>query len=287
MKTLTKTLCMLVACACMCMPSIEAQNRGRNNGGGGEPSRTQAPQRQHNNNRPGNQGNSRPGNQGNSRPDYGRRPGNTQPRPTVPGHQRPNPGGPRPTGPSYGPGHGYRPGPVPGFGHIHFGAPHRPMLPPPAPFHRPVPPPHFVAHGPSLFSTILGVALGTALNVSLGNLVRDGYTVSAYGNDAIYLSNVRQLNMIWPNATMYYNNGYLSASEFVYSTSYFDIYRYNQAYAMLVNSYGAPIQAQSLGGGGMSSTWWGPSGQFVTLRYTTQTAYNGTVRYYTTLSFGM
>lgn len=160
------------------------------------------------------------------------------------------------------------------------------MMPPPRPYVRPVPPPRFRPfRGPSL-STILGVALGTTLNYALNQLVFNGYDVTGYGNDAIYLSNVNQLNMIWPNATMFYSNGMLSASEFVYSTPYYDLNRYNAAYNMLSGTYGIPATSSPYGNGGMVTRWWGNNGQYISLSFSPMTAANGSLRYYTTLSFG-
>jgi len=160
------------------------------------------------------------------------------------------------------------------------------MMPPPRPYVRPVPPPRFTPfRGPSL-STILGVALGTTLNYALDCLVFNGYNVTGYGSDAIYLINVDQLNMVWPNATMYYNNGMLSASEFVYSTPYYDLNRYNTTYNMLYGAYGVPVNTVPYGSGGMITSWWGRNGQYITLSYSPMTAANGSLRYYTTLSLG-
>ena len=67
-----------------------------------------------------------------------------------------------------------------------------------------------------MFGTILGVALGTAIGVSINSLVNSGYTVSSYGNDVVYLTNVPQMNYTWPDAALYYNNGILSGSQFTY-----------------------------------------------------------------------
>lgn len=111
--------------------------------------------------------------------------------------------------------------------------------------------------------------------------------MSAYGDDAICLNNVNQLNLLWPSATLYYNNGYLNASQYVYSTTYYDMNRYNTAYRMLVNNYGVPVSSQQLSGGGIEASWWGNNGQYVTLQYLPQQAADGLLRYYTTLSFGM
>lgn len=150
-----------------------------------------------------------------------------------------------------------------------------------------MPPRRYVPYQGSMFGTILGVAIGTALNISLNSLINRGYVVNSYGNNAIYLSNVNQLNLLWPNATLYYTNGALGSSEFVYSTPYYDMSRYNQAYGMLVNSYGMPVATQQLAYGGMQADWWDARGQYVTLRMLPQQGANGTFTYFTTLSFGM
>lgn len=110
--------------------------------------------------------------------------------------------------------------------------------------------------------------------------------MTGYGNDAIYLKNVTQLGMNWHDATLYYVNGLLSASEFVYSLAYYDMSRYYNAYGMLVSSYGYPTSTSSYGQGGQSASWWSPSGQYITLTYAPAISYDGCTRYYTTLSFG-
>jgi hypothetical protein len=94
------------------------------------------------------------------------------------------------------------------------------------------------------------------------------------------------LNLLWPDGVLYYNTaGNLYGSQFMYSTPSWDMSRYNQAYAMLVNNYGSPISMQNTGNG-VEVTWWGSNNQFITLSYAPEYAYNGTLRYFTKLSFG-
>lgn len=273
-------------------PGASNGNRPGNNGNGNRPSNPG------NNNRPsnpgGNGGSHRPGNNGN-------RPGNTNPPMNRPGngnHNRPGNNGhhpgnnrpgqrppqhpPRPGRPDYG----YRP-PRPGRPH---GLPPRPMAPGyrhPVPFfghwHRPVPPPrwHYTAGVGPVFSTILGVAIGATIASSLNSLAANGYTVSNYGSDVVYLSNVPQMNLMWPDAAMYYNNGLLCGSQFTYPTSYYDMSRYNTLYSRFVQLYGAPVSTGN-SGGIVSATWFGGANRFVTIEF------NGSYgNYYTTLSFGM
>ena len=258
------------------------------------------------NNRPVKPGNNRPVKPGNNgsqnRPGNNNRPmppgnGSGSYRPGNPGH---GPGGnnrpPRPGDHGHGPGHG-RPGhtvgpndyrPRPGY--------HRPPAPPrppripygyrhPVPFfgvyHRPVPPPSWNRYyaGPT-FGTILGVALGTTIDLSLNVLLNAGYTVANYGPNVVYLTNVPQMNLLWPNAAMYYNNGLLCGSQFTYPSPYYDMQRYNLLYGQLVGQYGAPVE-QYNNGGVISATWFGAGNRFVTLEFN-----NTGGQYYTTLSFG-
>lgn len=158
-------------------------------------------------------------------------------------------------------------------------------MPPVHHYHRPAPPAFIPAGGP-VFSTILGIAFGATINVSINALLNRGYDVCGYANDAVYLNNVQQLNMMWPNATLYYDGrGGLTASEFVYSTPYYNMNQYDLAYGRLYDAYGYPVSQQSINGG-VTCSWWGGNG-YVTLSYQPQNAVNGTLRYYTTLSFGM
>lgn len=162
----------------------------------------------------------------------------------------------------------------------------RPHMPPMRPFHRPVPPPAWrpVGRYPVL-STILGVTFGTTLSLSINALVNSGYNINGYGDNMIYLSNVPQLNLYWPDATLYYGNNGLMSSQFVYSTPYNDMGRYNTAYSRLVNLYGQPVSFNN-GGASVSASWFGQNGQFVTLNFGPQYAADGSLGYFTTLSFG-
>ena len=199
--------------------------------------------------------------------------------------QRPHPGHHNP--PAVRPGHApqHPHGPV---HHAHHGRPHRPYMYPHRPFHRPTPPPP--AWRPVRpwrpFHTILGVTLGTTINLSINALLSSGYSVSGYDSDAVYLSNVPMLNYIWPAANLYYGSGGgLYGSEFVYSTSGFNLSRYNAVFCDLTSVYGSPYSVRQLTGGGRTAVWWG-DGQYITLTYAGNYANNGSLRYYTTLSFG-
>lgn len=131
-----------------------------------------------------------------------------------------------------------------------------------------------------MFGTILGVALGTAIGASLTALANNGYTVSSYGNDVVYLTNVPQMNYYWPDAALYYNNGMLYGSQFTNATPYYDMSRFNSLYATFTSQYGMPVEYITRGGI-TRATWYGAANRFVTLTF----GLNGG-SYYTTLSFG-
>lgn len=309
MKRIVRYIMIAGLMAVLSAPVVEARDGRQGRGGNGGGTRTEqsrnsgnnSPGRRGGNSGGGHQQGNRPGggNQPGSRPGSGQQPGNrpgggNQPgnRPSG-GHQsgnRPgnhNPGhqpAPRPGG--HGPSYGHGPGPGP----AHNG--YRPAPPPPPRhdywprYHRPTPPPHYVCHGhgPS-FGSILGMVLGTAYNVSLNYLYSNGYNVAGYGDNAIYLTNVGQMNYNWPNAVLYYNNGMLTSSQYIYSTSWHDTGRYNMLYNSFFNQYGAPVSVDN-SGIGMRATWFGYDGRFVTIQYSAGWAANGSGCYYTTLSFG-
>lgn len=226
-------------------------------------------------NRPGNNGN----HNGNNRP--GHNPGNNPGRPghdfghggNRPGH---NPGRPGDHRPGYG-----RPG-----GPHHFAPPpHRPH------YARPWAPPRpqrgwRPGRVYPTFSTVLGITFGSAFDISLAYLLNNGYNVYSYGNNIVYLNNVNQLNLLWPDASLYYGSRGLDRGEFIYSTSYYDTVRYNEAYARLVAAYGAPVST-SYPSNGMQTCWFGNDGRFVTLQFLPTYGADGIMRYYTTLSFGL
>lgn len=298
MKRLLRILLTIALCTVVSNPQMEA--RGRNNNGGNN---SETPQRQptaprakrgegaaqHNNRRP-NSNNSRP-NPNNSRPNTNnRRPNHDNVRPGNNGNhfgnqssvKRPNTPFPGPHHPNH---NQMRPSNI---SHVPHHAPNRPMLPPPVQYcPPPPPPPHFrPAPRSPRFGTILGIALGSAITYTIQELINTGYNVSGYTNNAVYVNYAKMLNLMWPNSTLYYNNGRLAGSEFVYSTQYYDTARYYSVYNSLVRTYGAPVSTTMLPGGGMNSIWFGYDGRYITLEFTGATAVDGVLRYFTTLSFG-
>lgn len=244
-------------------------------------------------NRPGNMGNrdqhtvnpgnlNRPGNNGNRPNGNWNRPGGNHNPGYVP--NRPNHG--HNDRPGYRPNHGpnHRPGYRPPY-HAH--APMRPYMPVNRPWRPPVPPRHWRPyHGAPRFSTILGITLGTAIDITINSLLNSGYNVTGYGPNVVYLNSVPMMNFTWPNATFNYVDGAFRGSEFTYSTPGYDMSRYNMLYNQLISQYGYPVSVQNNGGDSVSATWWGYNNGYITLSFFPDYAYNGSLRYYTTLSVG-
>ncbi len=204
---------------------------------------------------PGNHGGKRPA-PGHSAPGYGRRPGRGAPfhgmRPEVPVHRH------------HG---GLRPGM---------------RCPPVISWHRPIPPRRWrPSRRVPVVSSVFGIAFGTAFDVSLSHLYAANYAVSGYGGNEVYLANVPVQGYYWPEATLYYGNGGLSASRFFYSTVAYDMRRYNDVYNSLYSSYGAPVSVNN-----MSVTWFGGNNGYITLDYLPMSGASG-LRYYTTLTLGI
>lgn len=237
-----------------------------------------------NNNHGNNHGVNRPNNNNTHRPNQGvNRPGNASNRPGAGVVHRPNAGAGH--GPSATPAH------RPGYGH-NYRPPyvHRPPVhvhrPAPRVWHRPVPPPTWrPRRGAPVISSIFGLNFGTGLSVSLNFLLGHGYTVSSYGNNAVYLSDVNQFNYFWPEATMYYGSNGLERTEFFYSTSYPDTVRYYNLYNSMTASYGAPVNVSNVSSS-LSATWFAPNQGYIRLDYSPEFS-SGQLRFYTTITTGL
>lgn len=293
MRRFLTTLTIAFICGIMATPTIEAQNRrGGRNGNTTEQTqrsnrnsanrneRKQSSQSKHNNNRVDNKKKAnaqRPDNK--SKISHGQRPGNKTNTPHNINHGNRHNHKPQPphNHRHYGDNH-HRP--------AHVAPPVRPHRPKAHVYHRPTPPRTIVYHSRCpVITTILGINLGTAFNVSINYLHNNGYIIDGYGNDMIYLRNAPQLSLIWPDAILHYGRNGLIGSEFSYSTSHYDLSRYNQVYSTFVTQYGSPISYNS-SGGNITATWWGREG-YVQLQFRHDYSHNGQLRYYTTLSFGL
>ncbi len=325
MRVFGKNLAIALICTGLAIPMAEAQGRhngarnsekthqradgsrsggasrpGANNGNGNKPGVRPGANNGGNNKsgvRPGSQtspGNNtkpavRPGSNNGNHNKPGVRPGanngnHNQPAVRPGAANRPGAHAPAPR-PDYRPAPPVRPGVITPRPPV-MAPPHRPGRPVMVPWQRPVPPPAW-RPGPRVprLSTVLGITFGTAIGLSLDYLYNNGYVVDGYNSDMVYLRNVTQLNYVWPDATLYYGNGGLAGSQFLYSTSWNDPTRYNAVYRDLVNLYGAPVSV-SRPQGGYLATWFGYDNGYITLEYNQRPVVGGGLRFFTTLSFG-
>jgi len=132
---------------------------------------------------------------------------------------------------------------------------------------------------------ILGLTFGTALNVSINYLTAQNYVLQGYDNNVVVLTNVTFFNYYWPQGRLIYNNGMLGGSQFIYSSPYYDVSRYNSLYNNLLTTYGNPVDNVRIAGG-WATTWFGSNNGFITLRFEPMLGNDGRTHYYTTLSVG-
>ena len=264
-----------------------------------------------NNSRPGNNGNhngnSKPGNNGNYNPgtpgNNGNHNGNHKPgKPGNNGNHNGNhkPGKPGNNGihnghnggvshwPGYRPPAGPAPVVRPGTHRPNWSTPvpppHRNYRPVCRPIPRPVPPHGYhPCHTAPVIHTILGITFGTLYNASLDYLYSKGYEIDGYADNTVYLRNVPEMGYTWPDATIYYDSyGRLASSQFIYSTSFSALGRYDRLYHTLSMTYGSPVSA-SWNGAHRETIWYGGDARgYVSLEYD----YSGG-RYYTILSYGI
>ena len=244
----------------------------------------------HNGNRPGSSHNgNRPGNNGShngNRPGSGNNGSHNGNRPGVPSRPNHNSGNIN-HWPGDRHGNGWHPGhnsPAPGNWSRPVPPPHRAYRPISRPIPRPVRPhgycPH---HGAPVISTVLGLTFGTLYNSTLDYLYYKGYEIDGYVDNTIYLRNVREMAYTWPDATMYYDAyGHLTGAQFIYSTSYNALGRYDRLYHNLCLTYGTPVSSRWNGHHREMMWYGGDSRGYVTLEYDYSAG-----RYYTILSYGV
>ena len=263
--------------------------RPGNNGGGN-----------HSGNHGGNNGGYRPGGNHNDH-NGGYRPG---------GNHNGHNGGYRPGGNHNNHNGGYRPGGnhggyKPGHGNYHPGVnrphdhhgvivhrPHSwvtPVAPPIRHFRphhhhiiRPVIPAGWCPwHKAPVIRGILGLTFGTAYYASLDYLFDRGYEIDGYYDGIVYLRNIVEMRVTWPDVMLNYgtNNAFNSA-EFHYSTSFDDLGRFNYVHRELCRIYGSPMSYNE-SRSGIQAVWYGGNSiGYVTLEYSYMAG-----RYYTTLSY--
>lgn len=255
----------------------------------------------HNGTRPGssnsNKPGTRPGNNGNHNGNY--RPGSSNNRPgnngNHNGNYRPgsNNGNHNHGGVSHWPGNSHKPSHSspsvrPSVPHNHWSTPvpppHRNYRPLGRPIPRPVAPHGYCPyHSAPVISSILGITFGTLYNASLDYLYHKGYEIDGYANNTIYLRNVPELGYTWPDATIFYDSyGRMANSQFVYSTSFNALGRFDRLYHSLCLTYGTPVSS-SWHGTHRETIWYGGDARgYVSLEYD----FSGG-RYYTILSYGI
>lgn len=152
-------------------------------------------------------------------------------------------------------------------------------------WHRPLPPQAWrPTYTRPLVGSFLGLTFGIAFNSALDYLYNSSYAVDGYGQQEVYVRNVSELNFMWDDATLYFQNGVLVRSQFYDSSYGYDSSRYGILYNRLSAMYGAPASYNNMGNG-MSATWFGYSGDYVTLEYTMMNTSAG-YRYFTILTYG-
>ena len=184
--------------------------------------------------------------------------------------------------------HGYRPRPE--YNGRHYGhisrPPHRPYRPAPIVYHRPAPPVYYHPHCHiTPLQAIIGVTLGIAFDASVNVFLGRNYYIDGYDRDYLYMRDLYAYNYSWPDVMMYYSNGYLTSSQFRYSTSYYDCSRYNSIYNQLYASYGEPAILRNVSGGRVV-TWWGYDNNYITLEFKSEYTSGYGTRYYTNLIIG-
>lgn len=220
-------------------------------------------------------GNSKPGNNGNHNGNH--KPGNN-------GNHNGNHNGGVSHWPGYRPPSGPAPVVRPGTHRPNWSTPvpppHRNYRPIGRPIPRPVPPHGYhPCHTAPVIHTILGITFGTLYNASLDYLYSKGYEIDGYADNTVYLRNVPEMGYTWPDATIYYDSyGRLASSQFIYSTSFSALGRYDRLYHTLSMTYGSPVSA-SWNGAHRETIWYGGDARgYVSLEYD----YSGG-RYYTIL----
>lgn len=130
---------------------------------------------------------------------------------------------------------------------------------------------------------ILGLVFGSSYYNSLDYFYNRGYQIDGYYGDKVYLRNVSEMGLFWPDAIFNYSKrGYLESAAFHYSTTYYDYSRFTRLYNSLCRTYGVPVSHKNKGKGKKIETiWYGSDYRgYITLTYRHKGG-----RYYTTLAY--
>lgn len=202
-------------------------------------------------------------------------------------HENKNHGNKNNPGHHGGAGNHYRPAhsvPPPGAG-SHNARPPRQYR-----WERPVPPPppryNYVRVGVPSINAVLGLTFGSLIDYGITSLLQCGYQVIGTWDNIVYLNNVTQFGITWPEASMYYDTRGLTGARFQYSSYSATNYYYRSAYSQLCAIYGSPVSATNAGNI-ITSTWWGGSNTgYITLQYGPGVNEAGARMYYTDLIYG-
>ena len=275
---------------------------GNNNTNQNKPNTTNRPGGNQNPTRPGgNQNTTRPGsNQNTTRPGGNHnptRPGGNQNTTRPGGNQNTTrPGGNHnPTRPGGHHGHLniWQSAPRPGVGATPSPGRYSGIRPPRLNrWERPLPPPpsrvQYVAPiGAPTISGILGLTFGTLINYGVNSLLNAGYNVAGTWDNSIYLNNVTQFGLIWPQATVYYGNNGMNGARFQITSFAANTASFNAAYNAICAAYGMPVSSTNYNGT-MTRVWWGGNNTgYITLQF--GPGYNeiGQSVFYTDLIYGM
>lgn len=283
-----KRIFTIMTLAALLLPfGISAQSH-RNQGAGNHRGNVQTERPGGNNqNRPGGNSNVKPGGNNQNRPG-----GNSNVKPGGNNQNRPGgnsairPGGNQNHRPDWG-----QSAPRPGVGATPSPRPNNFMRPPRLNrWERPLPPrPVFSGipvYGAPTISNILGLTFGTLIDFGVRTLLGAGYQIAGTWDNAIYLNNVSQFGLVWPQATIYYGVGGMNGARFQYSSYSPSTYNFNAAYNALCAAYGFPVAANDLNGT-MTRTWWGGNNTgYITLQYGPGYGQDGRYMYYTDLIYG-
>lgn len=146
---------------------------------------------------------------------------------------------------------------------------------------------HVVSTGISYIKSVLGLAFYSTISNGLTYLYNNNYYIDGYDDNTVYLREVTELDLVWEDVVMNYSSGELTSVQFIYSTEYDDNSRYNVVYNQLCSLYGDPVvlsyNAYTPSG---YAAWYGCEDlNYATVEYYSDYATDGSVRYYTVLSY--
>ena len=130
----------------------------------------------------------------------------------------------------------------------------------------------------------MGIPFGIFIEQGINSLSTN-YTVTGYNDNIVYLDNVEELGYVWPEATVYFNDGLMSDTQFIYWNQYADDSRFRNVYSTICSRYGKP-DSYTREEGSVTAGWWeGDRSGFITLQYGPGMSADGYTLFYTTLTY--